>query len=152
MLFDLLIGMIISSLVILTVFMVQQSYFQTYFGWAGIQQRQAEELTFSSRLKRDWFEAQEVIWEDGLQLRSDRQIHYQFDDAYTLRQEWNTEEGQFLTDTIHLVLRKQELSFDEELVNLVRFGTFQFAQPKEKNERTFRIVLNKHYPAVAYLK
>jgi len=142
-LFDALVGIVLSTIVILAVFMVVQANFKSYFTMGEAQARILEETKLRSILKADVFHAHSISFENGmLILAADDPIQYRFEENYTLRYKLE------VLDTLKVGLSNKELETDPEIESLIRKMTLSFTNDK----REFSINLSKDYPALTYMQ
>lgn len=142
-LFDALVGIVLSSIVILMVFMITRSNFQTYFQMSDAQNRILEASKFKYIFKSDIFHAQSIRQKDGqLLLEGKDRIAYSFQEGYTLR--YNNQ----LVDTLDVALTSESYQTDEELPELIRRIELELTNGK----RSFLLALNKDYPSITYMR
>jgi len=142
-LFDALVGIVLSSIVIMAVFMVMQANFKSYFRMGETQARILEETKLRSIIQADVFHAQSMSFEGpDLTLQGNQEVIYEFRDGYTLRHKQET------LDTLKVILTNKEVETDLEMESLIRKMTLHFKNDK----REFSINLSKTYPAITYMQ
>ncbi len=143
-LLDALIGIVLSTLVILSVFMVVRSNFNTYFQLGRVQQRVYDAGQIRFQLQMDTFLANEVSFESNslvLKQHNAAPVYYDFTPLYTLRRTLN------YLDTLPARLTGKKLKTDTEIPRLLNCAELHFSS----GTREFSIVLDKRYPASTYM-